>query len=154
MTAHAHMHRRAFLLALVFNALWINASEVFRYFVFIMPMMREALAAIEGVAPMNLLVFFIWGVWDTILLFAITGFTWLYMERFGRTGRNAVAAGSLAWLAIFGILWLGLYNMRLATIPILLVALSLSWLEMVVAALIVQKCSRVTLPEHVSALHA
>lgn len=34
---------RALLLILLVNAPWINASEVFRYFVFVMPMMRAAL---------------------------------------------------------------------------------------------------------------
>ncbi|MEO1017248.1 MAG: hypothetical protein AAFY56_06085 [Pseudomonadota bacterium] len=126
-----------FLLTALVNMIWINASEVFRYFVFIMPMLRESFPQIPTVAPMNLGVFAIWGIWDTILVFATTGFAWLYLERFGRGWRQAVIAGTLVWLAIFVILWLGLFNMGLATWAILMIALPLSWLEMVVAALIV-----------------
>ena len=129
---------RHLLGTLLIIALWINASEVFRYFLFVMPMMREALASVADVAPMSLPVFLIWGIWDTILLIAVTGFVWLYLERFGWTRSNALLAGSLVWGAIFGILWLGLYNMNLATPAILAIALPLSWLELVVAALILR----------------
>ena len=127
---------RAFALTALINAVWINASEVFRYFAFVMPMMREAFPQVQDVAPMNLIIFVRWGVWDTILLLAVTGFVWIYLERFGASLRNALIAGTLVWASIFGILWLGLFNMNLATVPILAVALSLSWLEMLLASLI------------------
>lgn len=124
-------------IVLLANALWINASEVFRYFVFVMPMLREALPGVPDVAPMDLGVFALWAVWDTLLLLAVTGFVWLYLDRFGHGWGKALAAGTLVWLAIFGILWLALFNMNLATSAILAVALPLSWLELAVAALIV-----------------
>ena len=130
--------RRAFWTALLANAIWINASEIFRYFVFVMPMMREAFPQIDDVAPMNFGVFMIWGAWDTLLLFAATGVTWLMLVQFGSGIRNAVLAGTAVWAGIFGILWLGLFNMNLATGAVLAVALPLAWLEMVVAALLVR----------------
>ncbi len=128
---------RAFWLTALVNAVWINASEVFRYFVFVMPMMREAFPQVEGIAPMNLPVFAIWGAWDAILVLAVTGFVFLFLDRFGNGLLQAIVAGSLIWTAIFVILWLGLFNMNMATGAILAIALPLSWLEMVVAALIV-----------------
>jgi hypothetical protein len=128
---------RALVLALLANIVWVNASEIFRYFVFVMPMMRDTFAMVPGIAPMNLPVFLVWGIWDTILIIAITGFSWLWLERFGSSARQAVWAGTLVWAAVFVMLWLGLYNMRLATPAILVVALPLAWLEMVVAAMIV-----------------
>ena len=128
---------RGFWLTALVNAVWINASEVFRYFVFVMPMMREAFPQVEGIAPMNLPVFAIWGAWDAILVLAVTGFVFLFLERFGNGLLQAIMAGSLIWTAIFVILWLGLFNMNIATGAILAIALPLSWLEMVVAALIV-----------------
>ncbi len=128
---------RAFWLTALVNAVWINASEVFRYFVFVMPMMREAFPQVEGIAPMNLPVFAIWGAWDAILVLAVTGFVFLFLDRFGNGLLQAIVAGSLIWTAIFVILWLGLFNMNMATGAILVIALPLSWLEMVVAALIV-----------------
>jgi hypothetical protein len=130
--------RGAVLVALAANTVWINLSEVFRYFAFVMPMMREALPMVPDVAPMNLPVFLIWGVWDTILVVAATGSAWLILERHGRSIQVAVAAGSAVWAAIFVILWLGLWNMNLATGEILAVALPLAWIEMVVAAFVVR----------------
>jgi len=125
-------------LALLLNAVWINISEVFRYFALVMPVMRDTFPQISDVAPMNVTVFLIWGMWDTLLLLAITGFSWLVMERFGFTNRVAIFAGTAFWCTVFVILWLGLFNMNLATPQILLAALPLAWVEMVIAALLVR----------------
>ena len=135
---------RAFIKALVVNTIWINASEVFRYFAFVMPMMRNAFSNVEDIAPMDLGVFAVWGLWDTILIFGTTGFVWLYLERFGYGKRNAIWAGILFWMAVFVILWLGLFNMNLATPRILAIALPLALAEMLVAAAIVDWCMRPT----------
>ena len=123
--------------ALIVNFLWINASEVFRYFVFVMPMMRDAFPMLPDIAPMNLSVFLIWGVWDTILVITATLLPWLAMTSFGASAGRAVLYGTGVWMSVFVILWLGLYNMNLATPRVLAVALPLAWLEMVVASLIV-----------------
>ncbi len=128
--------RNAFLA----NLVWINLSEVLRYFVFVMPMMRAAFPQIADVAPMNLPVFLVWGIWDTILVAAATVIPWMALDRFGNSIRNAVLAGAAVWVTIFGILWLGLFNMNLATPGILAAALPLALFEMVVAALIVGRC--------------
>ncbi len=128
---------KAFWPTLAINGLWINASEVFRYFAFVMGDMRAAFPQIENVAPMNVGVFMVWGVWDTILLIFATGFAWLWFEKFGYGAKQALAAGTAAWLAVFGLLWVGLYNMNLATLDIMATALPLAWIEQVVAALIV-----------------
>lgn len=129
--------KSSFITALAVNFIWINLSEVFRYFIFIMPMMRDASHFVPDVAPMNFPVFLIWGVWDTILVLAATILPWMTMITFGASIRNALLAGTGVWLTVFGILWLGLYNMNLATIEILAVALPLAWLEMVIASLVV-----------------
>ena len=118
------------------NLVWINASEVFRYFAFVMPMMREALPGVVDVAPMNLPVFLIWGLWDTVLVVVTTTIIWLGLTLKGSSIGMTIAAGSFVWLTVFVILWLGLFNMNLATPEILGVALPLAWVEMVVAAFI------------------
>jgi hypothetical protein len=133
----AALNTRGLGLAFLLNLLWVNVSEVFRYFVLVMPMMRETMSVVPNVAPMNWPVFMIWGVWDTILVLAITLASWLVYERFGYRKRCAVWAGSAVWLAIFVIFWLAMLNMNLAKLPTALVALPLAWLEMMVAALIV-----------------
>ena len=124
-------------MALLVNFLWINTSEVFRYFAFVMPMMREAFPNLPDIAPMNVPVFLIWGIWDTILVFAATLLPWMAMKVFGTSPIRALVYGTGVWIAVFVILWLGIYNMNLATPGMLAVALPLAWLEMVVASLIV-----------------
>lgn len=130
-------HRRAILTALIANTVWINASEVFRYFLFVMPMMRAAFPEVPDIAPMSVSVFLVWGVWDAVLIAVATGAAWLAFDRYGEGWRVALAAGAAVWLAVFVILWLGLYNMNLATPGILAVALPLALVEMVVAAFLV-----------------
>ncbi len=136
MDAHA---RRSFLLVLLVAYLWLNASEVFRYFAFVMPMMRDAMSSVRDVAPMNVTVFMIWGLWDT-LLFAVVGFiAWLFHEKFGGGLRNALAAGTLLWLTIFCVFWLAAWNMNLTVSRVPLVALPLAWIEMVVSVAILER---------------
>jgi len=129
--------QRSFIIALLINAIWINISEVFRYFAFVMPMMRDAFPMITNIAPMNLSVFLIWGFWDTILVFGATAILWMIQERSGRSTVVALASGTFVWAIVFVILWLGLWNMNIATPAILAIALPLAWLEMIVAAFIV-----------------
>lgn len=127
---------RPYWVALGANAVWINASEVFRYFAFVMPMMREAFPGVDNVAPMNLGVFLVWGLWDTILLAFSTLVAGLWFAAFGYGVRQAVYAGIAIWAGVFGVLWLGLLNMNLASLAIVGIALPLALVEMVVAALI------------------
>ena len=128
---------RSFWIVFLLLAVWINASEVFRYFVFILPMIRETLQVVPNVAPINIPIFISWMIWDTVLIVSVLGFVWMFLDRFGDGWQNGILAGTLVWAAIFGLLWLGLFNMNLATSSILAIALPLSWLELAVAALMV-----------------
>ncbi|MDJ0514114.1 MAG: hypothetical protein QNJ62_11795 [Methyloceanibacter sp.] len=125
------------LVAIGLNMVWINLSEVFRYFLFVMPAMRAAFPELPDVAPMNVSVFLIWGVWDTILVLSVSIIAWLALERFGVSGTTVVLTATGIWAAIFVILWLGLLNMNLATPSVLLAALPLALVEMIVAVAIV-----------------
>jgi hypothetical protein len=119
--------------------LWLNISEVFRYFAIVMPMMRVDMAMVPDVAPMNLTVFLIWGFWDTLLFGSVAMISWLHYEKFGGGPRNALYAGTLLWIAVFCIFWLAAYNINLATARMPLAALPLAWLEMVVTVAILHK---------------
>ncbi|SDR10678.1 hypothetical protein [Pseudovibrio sp. Tun.PSC04-5.I4] len=141
----AHFGRNginAFILAVGLNLVWINLSEVFRYFAFVMPMMRDSFSVVSDVAPMNISVFLIWGIWDTILVLSVCGIAWMALEKFGTTQKSIIATATGIWATIFVILWLGLFNMNLATLSILYVALPLAWLEMYVAVLLVNLSMR------------
>lgn len=129
---------RGFWLTAAITAIWVNVSEVARYFLFIMPMMREAMPMLPEVAPMNAVVFAIWGVWDTIWLLTLCGSVWLWLERFGPSTKQTYLAATLVWAAVFVIVWLGIFNMNLTGINVVAVALPLAWLEAVVGAFIVR----------------
>ncbi len=129
-----------FWAAMGWNMLWINVSEVFRYFVFVMPMMRAAFPDSLNVAPMDVGVFLSWAVWDTLLVLSVTLGAWLALRHFGQGLANVLSIGTGIWAAIFGILWLGLFNLNLAPASVLAVALPLAWLEMVVAVWITRRC--------------
>lgn len=124
--------------ALFLTYLWINASEIFRYFVFVMPMTRSAMPQVANAAPMSLPVFLVWGLWDTLLFASVSVFIWLYLERFRGGVRSILEIGTLLWAAIFGIFWLATWNMNMTSASVPLVALPFAWLEMVIAAAILE----------------
>jgi hypothetical protein len=129
---------RPFLMACLIVSVWVNASEVFRYFVFVMPMIRSSLSMVPDVAPMNLGVFLIWGIWDTILVAMAVLVYWLWSAQFGSGLKSIVVSGTLSWLFFFVLFWVGLMNMRLAGRDMLAIALPLAWLELVIASAIAE----------------
>src|SRR5688572_3614003 len=96
------------------TSIWINVSEVFRYFIIVMPTMRKELSVIPNVAPMNWIVFSIWGVWDTILTASIVFITWLCYKNYGRNTKMIFIAGTTSWAVFFLLFWIGMVNMNLA----------------------------------------
>lgn len=131
---------RWFWTAFLINTVWINASEVWRYFVYVMPMMRTHLSTVPDVAPMNLGVFAMWGVWDTILIAAATGYFWMFFRQFGSGLLSVLVSATTFWGAVFVIFWLAMFNMNLASPSIALTALPFAWLELAIAAAIVRYC--------------
>jgi hypothetical protein len=130
---------RAFLLTCAIVSIWINASEIFRYFVFVMPMTRQTLAMVPDVAPMNLPVLLTWGLWDTLLVAMSVTLTWLYARAFGVSLRSAVIAGTLAWLFFFVLFWVAMLNMNLAGAATAAITLPLAWIELVVASVLAMR---------------
>lgn len=129
--------RRAFFLALGINFIWVNVSEVWRYLFVIKPLLHETFPDDPDIAPFDLGTFAIWSIWDSILIVAATGFFWIYLKSAGATFGQAIAAASFFTVTVFGLLWLGAYNMGLVPASFIWVALPLAWLEQVVAAVIV-----------------
>lgn len=127
----------SFPYALAADFLCINVSEVFRYFAFVMRDDARCLSGRAGCRADEPIRIMIWGLWGTILVLAAAVITWLTLRQCGGTIRIARLAGTAVWIAIFGILRLGLFDMNLAITGILPVALPLACLEMIGATLIV-----------------
>jgi hypothetical protein len=128
-----------FVLTTLIVSIWVNISEVFRYFVIVKPMMQEYLAMLPGAIPMNWTVFAIWGIWDTILTSLVVFIYWLVAQRFGNNLMSTIISATTSWALFFLLFWLGMVNMGLSPISVALIALPLSLLEMIVASWILSK---------------
>jgi hypothetical protein len=130
---------KQFILTILIVSIWIDISEVFRYFVIVKPMMQEYLSMLPGAIPMNWIVFAIWGIWDTILTTLVVFIYWLVAQRFGNNLMSTVISATTSWALFFLLFWLGMVNMGLSPISVALIALPLSLLEMIVANWILSK---------------
>lgn len=127
---------RQFAIVVLIVSIWVNVSEVFRYFIIVMPETRDFLSVVPGVAPMNLSVFAIWGAWDMVLTASTVFMFWLTSQAFGNNYRSVVVAGTMSWVFFFVLFWVAMYNMALAHLSLALKALPLAWLELVIASYI------------------
>lgn len=127
---------RQFAFAVLLVSIWVNASEVFRYFVIVMPETRVFLAMVPNIAPMNWPVFLVWGAWDTLLTAMIVFMFWLVSQVFGNSLRSVLVAGIASWAFFFVLFWVGMCNMSLAKPSLAVVALPLALLETLVASYI------------------
>lgn len=120
-------------------SLWVNLSEVFRYFVLVMPRVKAFFGDRAGVAEMNWKIFSIWGLWDTLLTAVLVFVFWLYAKSFGNNTRSIVFSGVLVWASIFIIFWVAMANMGLSKWKLLWITLPLSLLEMLIGAWIASR---------------
>ena len=131
------MHR-SFWIGLALNVVWVNVSTIFRYFLFVRPMMRSAFPMLPDVAEMNPPVFFAWGVWGAIPILSISTISWLMLNRFGLRVSVVLASGTIAWAIVYANLWGATYLMYLAPLMLVSIVLVLGWLEMVIGAFLVR----------------
>ena len=131
------LSRQTFVLVTLITSLWINVSEVFRYFVIVRPEVQTTLAAIPNVADMNWGIFAIWGAWDTLLTAFVVALAWLWQQTYPkeRIITQAIAAGSIAWI-LFVLFWVAMANMGLSRWAFVPIPLVLSWIEMTVGTYI------------------
>ena len=126
---------RKFVIITLIVSIWVNISEVFRYFIIVMPRVKEFLPSIN-VAPMNLPVFGIWGLWDTLLTALIVFILWLVSELFGYRFKSILIASLVSWSFFFVLFWVGMVNMNLSSWKLALIALPLAFIEVFLASLI------------------
>ncbi len=130
---------KQFIIITLIVSIWINISEVFRYFVFVMPRMKSFFKNQSGIAEMNLGIFSIWGFWDTLLTSVLVFIFWLYSKSFGNNNKSVLISGTIVWVSIFVIFWVATANMGLSNWRILLITIPLSLFEMLVGAWIASK---------------
>lgn len=128
-----------FIVITLITSLWVNASEVFRYFVLVRPEMHEYLSYVPNVADMNLAIFSIWGLWDTLLTGLYVFLFWLCSHVFGNNLKSVVISGFMSWCFFFVLFWVGMANMNLSSWNYLLIVLPLALIETLIATLIASK---------------
>jgi hypothetical protein len=133
---------RAFVLTCLIVSVWVNASETLRYLAVVMPMTRQALPTLPDVAPWNLAVFLMFGLWDSLLIALTVFLYWLYAAQFGATLRSVVVAGSLGWAFFFVLFWVGNLLMGVTRWNVVAAALPWAWLETIVSCAIARSCFR------------
>lgn len=125
---------KQFIIITLIVSIWVNLSEVFRYFVLVMPRMKEYFPNNTGIAEMDIYIFSIWGLWDTLLTALLVFIFWIYAQCFGNTNKSILVSGTLVWLSVFVIFWVATANMGLSSWSILLITLPLSLFEMIIGA--------------------
>ena len=130
---------KEFLMITLITSIWVNLSEVFRYFVFVKPRTKAFFDFKEGIAEMNWGIFSVWGAWDMLLTVMVVITFWMFATLFGNNRRTVLLAGTFSWVFLFVLFWIATANMGLANWELLLITLPLSWLEMVVASYIASK---------------
>ncbi len=128
-----------FIIITFITSIWINISEVFRYFIFVMPRVKLFFDNKLGIVDMDFTIFAIWGFWDTILTGILVFVFWLYSEVFGNSNRSVLISSTIVWIAIFVVFWIAIANMGMSSWHILWITLPLSWLEMIVGTWITSK---------------
>lgn len=125
-----------FIFISLITSLWVNASEVFRYFLIVRPEMHSYLSPLSNVADMDLGIFSIWGGWDTLLTCLYVFLFWLCMQSFGNTKKAIIISGITSWCFFFVLFWVGMANMNLSSWFFLVTVLPLALLETIVASYI------------------
>jgi len=127
---------KKFIIIILITSIWINISEVLRYFLIVMPEMKSFLHMVPNVVDMNLGIFALWGIWDTVLSTLVVFSFWLMAEKFGYGKKTALWAGTFSWFWLFFMFWFASANMGLSAWSFVTIPMVLSWIEMSIASYI------------------
>jgi len=134
----ASFNLKIFLKVVLITSIWVNVSEVFRYFLIVMPNVKSYWNNLETVANMNWGIFCIWGIWDTILTAMTVFLYWLFTQRFGYNLCSIIISATLSWV-FFLLYWIVSANMGYSEWSILWIILPLALIEMIIANYIASK---------------
>lgn len=115
------------------TSVWVHISEVFRYFTVVRPEMQQYLSMVPDVADMNIRIFMIWGIWDTLVTLMLVLLYCGISRIRGHDWISVLLSGLAGWCFFFLLFWIGLANMNLARWAFLPQVLSLALIEVLVA---------------------
>lgn len=131
---------KEFVLISLITSIWVNISELVRYFGYVRPKMQEFFSYIPEMGKIwDIQILAVWGFWDTLLTCLYVFLFWLCAQVFGNNLKSIVISGVMSWAFIFVLYWVATANMLLAEWSNLLVVLPLALLETLVASFIASR---------------
>lgn len=129
-----------FILITLIVSLWVNASELVRYFGYVRPQMQEYFSYIPQMGKIwDIQILAVWGFWDTLITALYVFLFWLCAQAFGNNRKAIVISGVMSWSFVFVLYWVATANMFLSEWSTLFVVLPLALLETLVASYIASK---------------
>ncbi|WP_394747059.1 hypothetical protein [Spongiimicrobium salis] len=128
-----HFSLKRFVIVTLVTSIWINVSEVVRYFVFVAPRTKAFFKGRPNIAQIDPFILGVWTFWDMLLSVLVVGSFWLFINVYGNTKRSILYSASFIWALLFVLFWIATINMGLASWDMLWIVLPLSWVEMLVA---------------------
>lgn len=131
---------KEFVLISLITSIWVNVSELVRYFGYVRPKMQEFFSYIPEMGKIwDIQILAVWGFWDTLLTCLYVFLFWLCAKVFGNNLKSIVISGVMSWAFIFVLYWVATANMLLAAWSNLLVVLPMALFETLVASFIASR---------------
>jgi len=129
-----------FIIISLITSIWVNISELIRYFSYVRPQMQEHFPSIPNMGRIwDLQIIAVWGFWDTLITCLYVFLFWLCAQAFGNNRKSVLISGFMSWAFVFVLYWVASANMYLASWSNLPVVLPLALLETLVASYIASK---------------
>jgi len=129
-----------FIVISLITSIWVNISELIRYFGYERPQMQDYFPSIPNMGRIwDMQIIFVWGFWDTLITFLYVFLFWLCAQVFGNNRKSVLISGFMSWAFGFVLYWVASANMYLASWSSLPVVLSMAFFETLVASYIASR---------------
>lgn len=108
-------------------SIWINAAETIRWILFAKPYFLKYFQNRNIEPPGGLLYLIIWLVWGILISVIIFNIS----KKF-----SLLKSTLIIWFAVFSGIWIMLFNLKVITIPVLLILMSFCFIEILIGVLI------------------
>lgn len=128
-----------FVLVSMVTSIWVNISELVRYFGYVRPKMQAFFSHPQMGKIWDIQILAVWGFWDSLITCLYVFLFWLCAQVFGNSSKAIVISGVMSWCFVFVLYWVASANMFLAEWSNLLVVLPMALLETLVASFIASR---------------
>ena len=91
-----------FIIITLITSIWVNISELIRYFAYVRPEMIEYFPSIQNMGEIwNFQILLVWGFFDTLLVVLYVFLFWLSAQVFGNNRKSILISGFMSWSFFF-----------------------------------------------------